>query len=156
MLTRCYCQEIGCCLQPVTSIRSCCVSNQTLLIQFQHREEGLLWHFHIADLPHAFLAFFLFFQQLPFPADITTITFRGNIFSHCRDRFPCDHLCADRGLDRDLELLSWNKFFQFFTQASVQIPVHGSGGSSALKASTLSPFNRISILTISLSRYSMG
>jgi hypothetical protein len=51
------------------------------LIEFEYGEESFLGYFHVTDLLHAFLSFFLFFEQLALTRDIATITLGGNVFS---------------------------------------------------------------------------
>src|SRR4030088_722335 len=91
-------------------------SHYSSIIQFQHCQERFLRHFHITNLAHAFLAFFLFLQQFSFTADITTVTFGGNIFAHGADGFPGYYFCANTCLYSNLELLAWYQFFQFLTK----------------------------------------
>lgn len=78
----------------------------TLFIEFQYGEEGFLGYFHIPDLAHTLLTFFLLFQQLPLTADITAITFGRNVFPEGADRFTRYDLRPDSRLDGDLELLA--------------------------------------------------
>jgi len=49
-----------------------------LIIQLQHGEEGFLGHFHVADLAHAFLSFFLLFEEFPLTCDVATVTLCGH------------------------------------------------------------------------------
>src|SRR6476469_1435183 len=76
------------------------------LIQLQHGKKCFLRHFYISNLPHALLTFFLFLEQFSFTADVTTITFCSNIFTHRADVFACNNFCTDRCLYCDLELLA--------------------------------------------------
>ena len=41
-----------------------CFILYSFLVKFQYCQEGALGHFYVAHLPHAFLAFFLLFEQL--------------------------------------------------------------------------------------------
>lgn len=52
---------------------------------FQHRHKCCLWYFDVADHFHAFFAFFLLFEQFAFTANITAVTFCGDIFAHGAD-----------------------------------------------------------------------
>ena len=63
---------------------------------FQRVDKGGLRNLHLAELTHAFLAGFLFFQQLTFTGYVTAVTLCRNIFAHCADRLPGDDLAADR------------------------------------------------------------
>ena len=104
-----------------------------LIVEFQDFQECFLWDLHISNLPHFLLSFLLFFQQFPFSGNIPTITLSGYVFSKGRNGFPFRRLQILR--PKDSALSRWT---------------------SADKASTLSPFNLISILTRSDSRYSIG
>src|SRR5206468_10470611 len=68
----------------------------------EHREEGLLRHFHPSDLLHALLAFLLSLEQLPFARDIAAVALRGDVLAHGLHGLARDHPAADRRLDRDL------------------------------------------------------
>jgi hypothetical protein len=48
-------------------------------IHLQCGNEGALRDFHLAELPHALLAFLLLFQKLALTGDVTTITLRRHI-----------------------------------------------------------------------------
>src|SRR5579871_4206238 len=76
-----------------------------LLSDLQHREERVLRNFHPADALHALLAFFLFLEQLPLPADVAAVTLREDVLAQRANGFACDDAAADRGLDRNLEHL---------------------------------------------------
>ena len=124
----------------------------SLIIKLQHSKKCFLRHFHISDLAHSFLTFFLFFQQFTFTADITTITFGGNIFTHGEMFSLATTLAPMAAWMAIWNCWRGNKFFQFFAKLAAKILCTCRGGSSALKASTFSPFSRISIFTISASR----
>src|SRR5690606_2833223 len=92
-----------------------------LVVQFEHCQKRFLRNFHVTYLAHSFLTLFLFFEEFPFTADITTITFGSNVFSQCRNSFPGNYLRSNRCLDCNLELLAWQQFFEFFTKLSSEI-----------------------------------
>src|SRR5260370_11799654 len=54
----------------------------------QNGEEGFLRNVDLADALHAALAFFLFFEELAFARNVSTIALGENIFADCRPRFP--------------------------------------------------------------------
>ena len=93
------------------------------LIQFKHGKECLLRHFHITDLLHTFFSFFLLLKQLTFTADITSVTFCRNVFTHRFDRFTSYNLSTDSGLNSYFKLLSRNEFFQLLTHPTPQIVI---------------------------------
>ena len=76
------------------------------LVQLQHRHEGGLGDFHLADLAHPLLAGLLLFEQFAFTRDVTAITLGGHIFAHLAYRFAGDDLGADGGLDGLLRSLT--------------------------------------------------
>ena len=80
-------------------------------IQLQYSQKSFLWHFYITYLSHSLFTFFLFFQQFSLTADITAITFCGNIFAHGADIFTGYNLGSYSGLYRNLELLAWYQLF---------------------------------------------
>jgi len=49
-----------------------------------------LGDFHFTYLLHAFLAFFLFFKQLAFPSDVTTVALGNNVLAQRLYRFARD------------------------------------------------------------------
>ena len=57
------------------------------LVQFEHSEEGLLWHLHVADFLHALLASFLLLEQFSLTADVAAITFCSYVLAHLFHRF---------------------------------------------------------------------
>src|SRR5215217_2204823 len=63
--------------------------------ELEHREECLLRDLDAAYLLHALLAGLLLLEQLALAAHIAAVALG-------------DHVRADRGLDRDLELLTWD------------------------------------------------
>jgi hypothetical protein len=83
----------------------------SLIIQLEHGEEGFLGHFHVADLAHTFLSFFLFFEEFPLPCDVAAVTFGGDVFPDGLNGFAGDDLGANGRLYGDIELLARNQFF---------------------------------------------
>src|SRR5499426_2635495 len=65
-------------------------------------QEGLLRHFHFADLLHALLTLLLLLEELALARDIAAVALGGHVLAHGLDRFPGDDPAADGGLDRDL------------------------------------------------------
>src|SRR3546814_10799140 len=82
------------------------------LIQFQHRHEGRLRDFHVADLAHALLPFLLFLQQLTFTGDIATIPLRRYVLAQGTDVLAGDDLRTDGGLDGYFKLLPRQQLFE--------------------------------------------
>ena len=60
-------------------------------------------------------------EQFLFTGDIAAVAFGKNVFSHRLDRLARYDLAADAGLNRDLEHLTGNHFFQFFGDASAAV-----------------------------------
>ena len=56
-----------------------------LIIQLQHRHEGLLRHIHLAHGLHALLAFGLFLEQFLLAGDITAIALSQHILTNRTD-----------------------------------------------------------------------
>src|SRR5690348_14500465 len=91
---------------------------------FQYGQESLLGDVDAADSLHAFLAFFLAFEELSFTRDIATIALREHIFSQGADGLARDDAATDGGLNRHFELLARNQFSQArgeFTAAFVSL-----------------------------------
>src|SRR5690606_3725418 len=83
-------------------------NTKLLIIQFKNRHKRFLRNFYISYLAHAFLSFFLFFQQFSLPRNITPVTFCRNIFSKGFNGFARDYFCADGRLDWNIKLLPWD------------------------------------------------
>ena len=60
----------------------------------------------------------MFLQQLTLSGDIATIAFCRHVLAQGSDGFPCNHLAANRGLDRHLEKMARDELFQFFAHAA--------------------------------------
>src|SRR4051812_38510134 len=83
-------------------------SHTPLLIiipRFQNGQKCFLRNVDAADRFHAALAFFLLFEQFALPRDVAAVAFGGHVLAQGRDRFASDDPAADRGLDRDFELM---------------------------------------------------
>src|SRR3546814_6077358 len=78
----------------------------------QRGDESLLRNAYRAVFAHPFLAFLLLLQKLPFARDIAAIAFGGHVLAQRRDRLACDHLAADRRLDRNLEQMTRDQILE--------------------------------------------
>ena len=58
----------------------------------QNCQKRFLWNFNTAHLFHAFLALFLFFQQLAFTRNIAPVTFCQHILTHRFHGFACNNI----------------------------------------------------------------
>src|SRR6266852_6172843 len=79
---------------------------------FEDGEEGFLRDVDLADALHALLAFFLFFEEFAFTADVAAVALGQNVFANGRDRLARDHATANCRLNRHLEHLPRNQFAQ--------------------------------------------
>src|SRR6266404_9096337 len=79
-------------------------------LRFKHLNKCFLRNIDSADAFHAFLSFFLFLQQFPFPRDIAAVAFRGHVFSQGGNALARNNFPTDCGLNRDLVKLTWNYF----------------------------------------------
>src|SRR4051812_15550503 len=75
----------------------------------QHGEERFLRDLDAPDLFHALLAFFLLLEQLALARHVAAVALREYVLAQRLDRRARDDLRADRGLDRDIELLARNE-----------------------------------------------
>ena len=89
-----------------------------LVSAFKNSKECALWNLHIADHFHALLSLFLFLKKLALSADITTVTFGGNVLTECRDGLSTDNGPTDGRLDCNLILLAGNLTPEPFTHLS--------------------------------------
>lgn len=121
----------------------------------EHGHESRLGDFDPADLPHALFALFLFFEQLAFAGDVASVALGGNVLADSLDRFAGDDLGADGRLERNVELLAGIRPRSFST---IFLPMLYALArcTSEESASTGSPLIRISTLTRSAWRKSMG
>src|SRR5204863_3058862 len=78
--------------------------------ELEHREKRLLRHLDAADLLHPLLAFLLLLEQLALAADVAAVALGDHVLADGLDGLAGDDLRADRGLDRDLELLPRDLF----------------------------------------------
>ncbi len=67
----------------------------------------------VTDCTHAFLAFFLFFEQFAFTGDVTTITLGCDVFTYGFNGLAGNDLGPDGCLDGDFELLTRDQFLEF-------------------------------------------
>src|SRR4051794_23910218 len=84
----------------------------------QHGQERLLRDFDLTKLLHPLLAFFLLFQQLALTADITPVALGSHVLADGGNRFASDDTSTQCGLNRDLELMSRDLFFQLLAKLS--------------------------------------
>src|SRR5713226_1547193 len=81
-------------------------TGRALLVKLEHRHERLLWDLDRAHALQPTLALLLLLQELAFARDITAVALGQHVLAHRRYRLSCDHLSADRGLDRHLVQLA--------------------------------------------------
>src|SRR5215470_5585606 len=74
----------------------------------EDRQEGLLRHFHLADLLHALLTLLLLLEELALARDVPPIALGGHVLAHGLDGFPRDDPAPHRGLDGHLVELAGN------------------------------------------------
>src|SRR5437016_889441 len=72
----------------------------------EHRQERLLRDLDPADLLHPLLPRLLLLEQLALARDVAAVALRDHVLAHRLHGLAGDDLRADRGLDRDLELLA--------------------------------------------------
>src|SRR5574337_1915610 len=77
-----------------------------LLLRLQHGHERLLGDVHAADGFHALLALLLLLQQLALAGHVAAVALGGHVLAEGLERLAGDDLGADRGLERDLELVA--------------------------------------------------
>ena len=80
---------------------------------------------------HLRFSFLLFFKEFALSGNITTVTFRGDVFPHGGDGFTSDDVAADRCLDGDDEHLRRDDFFELsgeFTAATLSFVDVDDGG----------------------------
>ncbi len=83
-----------------------------LLLRAQNGDKGLLRHGHTADHLHPLLARLLLFQKFPLSGDVTSVALRRDVFAERIDCPARDDSSANGSLDRDLELLPRDRFFE--------------------------------------------
>src|SRR5690554_6075213 len=94
---------------------------RVLVVQLQYGQEGLLRDVHGSNLSHALLSFFLLFQQLALPADVSPIAFSSNVLAHGRYGFPGHDLLSDSRLYGNHELLPRQQLLKLSTELSPKI-----------------------------------
>src|SRR5207253_7636769 len=72
----------------------------------QDGEERLLRDLDLADHLHALLAGLLLLQELALARDVAAVALGDDVLAQRLDRLARDDLPADRGLDRNVELLA--------------------------------------------------
>src|ERR1700692_1523018 len=72
-------------------------------IHLQTGDEGFLRDVDLAELPHALLALLLLLQKFALAGDVAAIPLRGDVLPERAHGLACDHLAADRSLNRNLE-----------------------------------------------------
>src|SRR3984885_12368332 len=88
---------------------------------FEHRQEGLLRNFDLAELLHPLLAFALLLQQLALAGDVAAIALGGDVLAQRGDGFPGDDPRADGGLKRNLELMLGDFAFEPFHEGAAPL-----------------------------------
>src|SRR5262249_28876282 len=78
----------------------------------QGRDEGLLRHVDAPDGLHPLLALLLLLQQLALARDVAAVALGQHVLAHRADVLAGDDTRADRGLDRDLELLARDQLLE--------------------------------------------
>ena len=82
-----------------------------VLADFQYRKESLLRNFHIANLFHTLLTFFLLVEKFALTRDVAAVAFGGNVLAEGFDGASRYDFGADGGLDGYVELMSWYQIF---------------------------------------------
>src|SRR5579872_4817920 len=95
---------------------SACDSSLRLSTDLQHRKKRLLRYFHVSELLHALLAFFLFLEEFAFAADIPAVALCQHVLAQRLDRGARNDGPADRRLDRDFEHLSRDQLMHLVDQ----------------------------------------
>ena len=89
-------------------------------IKFEDGKEGLLRHLYVADLLHALLAAFLFFEQLALAGDVAAVALGQDVLAHLLHRLAGDDLRTDSGLDGDVELLTGEQLLELLAHAAAE------------------------------------
>lgn len=79
-------------------------------VKFEYSQECFLGYFNGADLFHALLAFFLFFEEFALSRYIAAVALGCHVFADCFYGFARYNFGADCGLDGYLELLARDEF----------------------------------------------
>src|SRR5271156_2175290 len=88
------------------------------LAYLQHREKRFLRNVHAADAFHSLLAFFLFFQEFAFAADVSPVAFGDYVLADRGYSFAGYDLGSDCRLNRHLEHLPRNQLLHLGRQRS--------------------------------------
>ena len=81
-------------------------------VKFQHGEESLLRHFHVANLLHSLLSALLLLEQFALTRHVAAIAFGRNVLAHLAHRFAGNDLGADGSLHGDLKHLARDVFLE--------------------------------------------
>src|ERR1700677_3969347 len=95
--------------------------SSSLLFELERRHEGLLGNLHATEVLHPLLAFFLFFEQFALTRDVTAVTLSQHVLTTRLHRLAGHDSSADGRLNRDVEHLTRNEFFQALGHLS---PIH--------------------------------
>src|SRR5712672_2525540 len=87
-----------------------------LLADLQNGQKRLLRDLNLPDLLHAFLAGFLFLEQLALARDVAAVTLGEHVLAHRFDAGARDDVGADRRLHGDVEHLPWNELLHLVDQ----------------------------------------
>ena len=79
-------------------------------VKFEYSQECFLGYFNGADLLHALLAFFLFFEEFALSRYVAAVALGCHVFADCFYGFARYNFGADCGLDGYLELLARDEF----------------------------------------------
>ena len=93
----------------------------TILVELEHGEEGLLRHLHVADLLHALLTLLLLLEKLALTRYVATVALGRHVLAHLLHRLAGDNLATDGGLDGNVELLAGDEFLELLTHAAAEV-----------------------------------
>src|SRR5580658_6059763 len=92
-----------------------------VLSHSQHRQEGLLRNIDLPNAFHAFLAFFLFFQEFALAGDIAAVALGNDVLADGAYGLARDHFGADGRLDGNFEHLPRNQFAHLADQRAAAL-----------------------------------
>ena len=92
-----------------------------VLADFENRQKCLLRNFHVANLFHTFLTFFLLVEQFALTGDVAAVAFGGNVFAEGFDGASRYDFGAYGGLDGYVELMSWYQVFEFLADVFAKL-----------------------------------
>src|SRR5881396_4445604 len=87
-----------------------------VVAELQDGEERLLGNLDAPDLLHALLALLLALEELALAGDVAAVALGGDVLAVGLDGLAGDDVRADRGLDRDVELLARDLLAQLLGQ----------------------------------------